>query len=58
MVWDLPAAEEELVLETGACPIASTADSASMQMMPKEMTNFFMSVVFIRLNNALKDNSA
>ena len=58
MVWDLPAEEEELVLETGACPITSTAESASKLMMPKEMTNFFMSVVFIRLNNALKDNSA
>ena len=52
MVWDLPAEEEELVLETGACPITSTADSASMQMMPKEMTNFFIAVVFNWLNNA------
>ena len=59
MVWDLPAAAEEVfVLETGACPMISDADSASMQIMPKEMTNFFMIVGFIVLNIALKDNSA
>lgn len=52
MVWDLPAEEEELVLESGACPITSTAESASKLMMPKEMTNFFIAVVFNWLNNA------
>ena len=52
MVWDLPAEEEELVLETGACPITSAAERASKLMMPKEMTNFFIAVVFNWLNNA------
>lgn len=53
MLWDLPAAAEEVfVLETGVCPMISDADSAIMQIMPKEMTNFFMIVDFIVLNIA------
>ena len=59
MLWDLPAAAEEVfVLETGVCPMISDADSANMQIMPKEMTNFFMIVVFIVLNIADKDKKS
>ena len=36
----------------------SDADSASMQIMPKEMTNFFMIVGFIVLNIADKDKQS
>mgnify|MGYP007070237068 CR=1 FL=1 len=51
MVWDLPVEEVVFVLETGVCPIISVAERPSKQIIPKEMTNFFIAVVFYWLNN-------